>query len=152
MLFRSDAKYGRNPDLAALPMYCVPFSHKNWYDAKDMRSTGGNDVNFALDFPKKDSPDIANLRDKGAIIFGTATAASTGLTTNGPEPVKMEMPDGNLAYAVWGGQACNPYDTTRVPRGTSAGSGVSVSANLVACSICEQGSASCKGQIGRAHV
>ena len=31
----------------------------------------------------------------------------------------------------WGGQACNPYDTARVPRGTSNGSGVSVAANLV---------------------
>ena len=64
----------------------------------------------------------------------------------------MEMPDGNYAYAQWGGQACNPYDTTRVPRGTSAGSGVSVSANLVACSICEQGSASCKGPASRNNV
>jgi amidase len=147
-----DAQYGKNPDLEKLPMYCVPFSHKNWYDAKDMRSTGGNDVNYAVDFPKKDSPDIGDLRAKGAIIFGTATAASTGLTTSGPEKIKSELPDGNYAYAVWGGQACNPYDTTRVPRGTSAGSGVSVSANLVACSICEQGSASCKGPASRNNV
>jgi Asp-tRNA(Asn)/Glu-tRNA(Gln) amidotransferase A subunit family amidase len=62
------------------------------------------------------------------------------------------MPEGNYAYAVWGGQACNPYDTERVPRGTSSGSGVSVSANLVACSICEQGSASCKGPASRNNV
>ena len=45
------------------------------------------------------------------------------------------LPDGNLAYGAWGGQPCNPYDTERVPRGTSSGSGVSVAANLVACSI-----------------
>lgn len=54
-----DRPYGRNPDLAALPMYCVVFSVKDWYDAKDMRGTGGNDVNFAMDVPKVDSPDIA---------------------------------------------------------------------------------------------
>jgi hypothetical protein len=30
-----DKQYGRNPDLEKLPMYCVVFSHKNWYDAKD---------------------------------------------------------------------------------------------------------------------
>ena len=147
-----DKLYGRNPDLAAMPMYCIPFSHKNWFDAKDMRSTGGNDVNYALDFPKVDSPDIGDLRAKGAIIMATATAASTGLTTNGPIKATTELPDGNYAYAVWGGQACNPYDTERVPRGTSSGSGVSVSANLVACSICEQGSASCKGPASRNNV
>ena len=33
-----DRQYGQNPDLDALPMYCVVFSLKNWYDAKDMRA------------------------------------------------------------------------------------------------------------------
>jgi Asp-tRNA(Asn)/Glu-tRNA(Gln) amidotransferase A subunit family amidase len=147
-----DQQYGRNPDLDSMPMYCIPFSHKNWYDAKDMRSTGGNDVNFAMDAPKEDSPDIANLRDKGAIIYATATAASTGLEFSNPAKPKSYFPDGNLQYAVWGGQPCNPYDTERVPRGTSGGSGVSVAANLVVCSICEQGSASCKGPASRNNV
>jgi Asp-tRNA(Asn)/Glu-tRNA(Gln) amidotransferase A subunit family amidase len=147
-----DQKYGRNPDLAQHPMYCVAFSLKNWYDAKDMRSTGGNDVNYAMDAPPKDSPDIADLRDKGAIIFGIATAASTGLSFDEPAQAESWKPNGNYAYGVWGGQACNPYDTERVPRGTSSGSGVSVGANLVACSICEQGSASCKGPASRSNV
>ena len=147
-----DKRYGRSPDLANLPMYCIPFSLKNWYDAKDMRSTGGNDVNYAMDAPKADSPDIADLRDKGAIIYAVATAASTGLTTDGPAKAKSVLPDGNYSYAVWGGQACNPYDTERVPRGTSSGPAVSVSANLVTCSICEQGSASCKGPASRNNI
>jgi Asp-tRNA(Asn)/Glu-tRNA(Gln) amidotransferase A subunit family amidase len=147
-----DALYGRNPDLGKLPMYCVVFSHKNWYDAKDMRSTGGNDVNYAMDVPPVDSPDIADLREKGAIIYATATAAKTGLSYDGDEQAKSWLPDGNYADAGWGGQPCNPYDTERVPRGTSSGSGVSVSANLVQCSICEQGSASCKGPASRNNI
>jgi amidase len=147
-----DAMYGRNPDLEKLPMYCVVFSHKNWYDAKDMRSTGGNDVNYAMDVPPVDSPDIADLREKGAIIYGTATAAKTGLSYDGAVEAQSWLPDGNYADAGWGGQPCNPYDTERVPRGTSSGSGVSVSANLVQCSICEQGSASCKGPASRNNV
>jgi Asp-tRNA(Asn)/Glu-tRNA(Gln) amidotransferase A subunit family amidase len=147
-----DALYGRNPDLDKLPMYCVVFSHKNWFDAKDMRSTGGNDVNYAMDVPPVDSPDIADLREKGAIIYATATAAKTGLSFDGPEKAKSWLPDGNYADAGWGGQPCNPYDTERVPRGTSSGSGVSVSANLVQCSICEQGSASCKGPASRNNI
>ena len=147
-----DKRYGRSPDVRTLPMYCVPVSLKNWFDAKDMRATGGNDVSYAMDVPKVDSPDIANLRDKGAIIYGVNTAASTGLTTNGPAEQKSVLPPGNYAYAAWGGQACNPYDTERVPRGTSSGSAVAVSANLVTCAICEQGSASCKGPASRNNV
>ena len=143
-----DKQYGTKPDLEKLPMYCVAFSWKNWYDAKDMRATGGNDVNFAMDVPKVDSPDIADLRAKGAIIYAVATAATTTAARRrraARQKPKSCVADGNFAYARWGGQPCNPYDTERVPRGTSGGSGVSVAANLVACSICEQGSAPAKG-------
>ena len=79
-----DTQYGRNPDLAKLPMYCAVFSFKNWYDAKDMRGTGGNDVNFAMDVPKVDSPDIAELRTKGAIIYAVATADNVGGASSRP--------------------------------------------------------------------
>lgn len=148
-----DKKYGRNPDLAALPMYCAVFSLKDWYDAKDMRATGGNDVNFAMDAPRVDSPDIAVLREKGGIIFAVAAASNvTGASANGPERAKLNTPDTNLQFAPWSGQTCNPYDTARVPRGTSNGSGVSVAANLSTCSICEQTSASCKGPASRNNI
>jgi amidase len=73
-----DKQYGTKPDLAKLPMYCAVFTLKNWYDAKDMRATGGNDVNYAMDAPKVHSPDIAELRAKGAIIYAVATANSVG--------------------------------------------------------------------------
>ncbi len=148
-----DKQYGRNPDLAKMPMYCAVFSLKDWYDAKDMRATGGNDVNFAMDAPKVDSPDIALLRSKGAIIFAVATAENVGgPSVAGPAKAEVVLPMGNLQYGPWGGQACNPYDTARVPRGTSNGSAVSVAANLSTCSICEQTSASCKGPASRNNV
>jgi amidase len=148
-----DKQYGKNPDLAALPMYCAVFSLKDWYDAKDMRGTGGNDVNFAMDVPKTDSPDIAVLREKGAIIFAVAAASNVGgAGANGPNKAALYTPDTDLQYAPWSGQTCNPYDTARVPRGTSNGSGVSVSANLSMCSICEQSSASCKGPASRNNI
>jgi Asp-tRNA(Asn)/Glu-tRNA(Gln) amidotransferase A subunit family amidase len=147
-----DQQYGKNPPLDQLPLYCVAFSYKNWYDATEMRATGGNDVNFAMDAPKEDSPDIGKLKQAGAIMFGVATAARTGLDADGPEQAQTYLPDGNYAYSQFGGQPCNPYDTERVTRGTSSGSGVSVSANLVSCSICEQGSASCKGPASRNNI
>ena len=146
-----DQQYGRNPDLNAMPLYCSVFSLKDWYDAKDMRSTGGNDVNFAMDAPPKDSPDIAALRSKGAIIYAVSTASNVTMaqSATGPNHPAAYTPETDLQYGPWGGQACNPYDTSRVPRGTSNGSGVSVSANLATCGICEQTSASCKGPASR---
>ncbi len=149
-----DAQYGKNPDLKKLPMYCNVLSLKDWYDAKDMRATGGNDVKFAMDAPKVDSPGIAILREKGAIIFAVANAEGVG-GPGGHAPVtgaKTTTPLGNLQYSVWGGQTCNPYDTARVSRGTSNGSGTAVSANLSTCSVCEQTSASCKGPASRMGV
>src|SRR5436190_17896879 len=44
-----DAQFGRNPDLVAMPMYCIPFSFKDPYDTKDMRSTGGGDTHYDID-------------------------------------------------------------------------------------------------------
>src|SRR5258707_12393950 len=64
-----DAQYGRNPDLAKMPMYCVVFTFKDSYDAKDMRSTGGGDANYDIDFPARDQTLVAQLREKGAIIY-----------------------------------------------------------------------------------
>ena len=148
-----DKEYGRKPDLAKLPMYCAVFSLKDWYDAKDMRGTGGNDVNFAFDVPKTDSPNIATLREKGAIIFAIASANNVSpASAPGPNKAVAVVPDNDLQYAPWSGQACNPYDTARVPRGTSNGSGVSVAANMVTCSICEQGTASCQGPASRNNI
>ncbi|MEJ1963201.1 MAG: amidase family protein [Gammaproteobacteria bacterium] len=144
-----DKQYGTKPDLEKLPMYCVAFAWKNWYDAKDMRATGGNDVNFAMDAPKYDSPDVANMRARGAISLAVANAAKAGGAAPGTEKPKLNMLEDNLAYGAWGGQPCNPYDTSRVPRGSSSGSGVSISANFAACSFCEQTGGSCKGPASR---
>src|SRR5205823_4837396 len=147
-----DKQYGRDPDLNKLPMYCSVISLKDWYEAKDMRATSGNDVNSAMDVPKVDSPDIAMLRSKGAIVYAVATAESVGgPSAQGATKVSKVFPLGDL-HSHWGGQPCNPYDTARVPRGTSNGSGVSVAANLATCSICEQSSASCKGPASRNNV
>ena len=48
------------------------------------------------------------------------------------------------ARETWGGATCNPYDTSRQTGGSSGGSGASVAANLVVCSICESTGGSCR--------
>ncbi len=150
-----DAKYGSNPDLEALPMYCAVASFKDPYDTKDMRTTSNNDVNFAMDVPPFDSTLVAQLRAKGAIIYAKSVAHEfNGGPGNpgGPAQEKKNWVDGGQTLGAWAGQACNPYDTERVSRGSSGGSGVSVGANLATIGICEQSGASCQGPASRNGV
>ena len=150
-----DAKYGTNPDLDALPMYCITTAVKDPFDTKDMRTTANNDVNFAMDVPPFDSTVVARLRAKGAIIYAKSVAHEfNGGPGNpgGAAKATTRLVSGGQGMGSWGGQPCNPYDTTRVPRGSSSGSGVAVSANLVTVGICEQSGASCQGPASRSGI
>ena len=149
-----DARYGDDPDLAGLPMYCVPFAFKDVYDTRDMRTTTAADINFAMDAPAADSTIVERLREKGAIIFAKANATefNGGIGNPGGPATPAARYLGYDERSTWGGQACNPYDTERSPRGSSSGSGVAVSANLVTCAFCEQTGGSCKGPASRNGV
>jgi amidase len=145
-----DAQYGRNPDLAAMPMYCVPFSFKDPFDTKDMRSTGGADARYDIDFPARDHLLVEQLRKRGAIIY--AKSVLTEYNGRAGDPGGKNAPDKVLPStqgyqrSTWGGNPVNPYDTTRAASlGSSSGSAVAVSTNLVTCGLCEETRASCRG-------
>lgn len=147
-----DARYGRNPDLDALPMYCVVTAVKDPFDTKDMRTTSNSDVAFAMDVPPFDATVVARLREKGAIIYAKSVAhefnAGPG-NPGGPAESRTNLVAGGQAMGAWGGQSCNPYDTERVSRGSSGGSGVAIGANLAMVGICEQTGMSCQGPASR---
>ena len=145
-----DALYGQKPDLDALPMYGVVFSFKDPFDTKDMRTTAGGDARYDIDFPARDHVLVEQLRNKGAIIF--AKAVNTEYNGRAGDPGGRHSPDKVLPSVLgyqrssWAGNPANPYDTTRAASlGSSSGSGVSVSANLVMCSLGEETRASCRG-------
>ena len=145
-----DATHGRNPDLEAMPMYGVVFAFKDSFDTKDMRSTGGGDARYDIDFPARDHVLVEQLRNRGAIIF--AKAVNTEYNGRAGDPGGRHQPDkvlpSVLGYqrSTWGGNPSNPYDTTRsASLGSSSGSGVAVSANLVMASLGEETRASCRG-------
>ena len=107
-----DAKYGSNPDLEALPMYCVVSVFKDPYDTKDMRTTSNNDVNFAMDVPPFDSTLVAQLRAKGAIIYAKSIAHEfNGGPGNpgGDSKEKTNWVDGGQTLGAWGGQEGSRY-------------------------------------------
>lgn len=145
-----DATYGRNPDLKAMPMYGVVFSFKDPFDTKDMRSTGGADARYDIDFPARDHLLVEQLREKGAIIF--AKAVNTEYNGRAGDPGGRHKPDKVLASTLgyqrstWAGNPSNPYDTTRAASlGSSSGSALSVSTNMVMASLGEETRASCRG-------
>ena len=145
-----DRTYGCNPDLETMPMYGVVFSFKDPFDTKDMRTTAGGDARYDIDFPARDHVLVEQLRNKGAIIF--AKAVNTEYNGRAGNPGGRHAPGkvlpSTLGYqrSTWGGNPANPYDTTRsASLGSSSGSGVSVSANLVMASLGEETRASCRG-------
>jgi amidase len=145
-----DATYWRHPDLEQMPMYGVVFSFKDPFDTKDMRTTGGGDARYDIDFPARDHALVEQLRKKGAIIF--AKAVNTEYNGRAGDPGGRHKPErvlpSTLGYqrSTWAGNPANPYDTTRAASlGSSSGSGVSVSANLVMASLGEETRASCRG-------
>ena len=115
-----DAYFARTGEFVG-PLHGIPFAIKDNYDTVDMRTTAGAAAAYANDKPPKDATMVAKLRAAGAIILG-----KTNLDEYAPA---------GIARSSLGGQTCNPYDTKRVPGGSSAGSGAAVAANLAICAL-----------------
>src|SRR5215475_183797 len=105
------------------PLHGVVFSIKDQYDTFDMRTTTGMDAAYANDRPPRDATFVKRLREAGAIVLAKANLG------------EMATPNSRSSF---GGPFCNPYDTQRSPGTSSGGSGSSVAADLVTCSIGEE--------------
>jgi Asp-tRNA(Asn)/Glu-tRNA(Gln) amidotransferase A subunit family amidase len=104
------------------PLHGIVISIKDQYDTFDMRTTSGADAMYANDRPPDDSTFVRKLREAGAIIIAKANMG--------------EYAGGDRS--AFGGTFCNPYDTERSPGRSSGGSGASVAANFVMCSVGEE--------------
>ena len=103
------------------PMHGVPVLLKDNIDTHDKMPTTAGSRALMNSHPLQDSPVAKKLREAGAIILGK---------TNLSEWANFR---GDLSSSGWsgiGGQTNNPYNIRRNPCGSSAGSGVAVSANL----------------------
>ena len=108
----STRRSARNPDLEKMPMYGVVFSFKDPFDTKDMRSTGGGDARYDIDFPARDHVLVEQLRNKGAIIF--AKAVNTEYNGRAGDPGGRNKPgqgaavDARLSAQHLGRQSVQP--------------------------------------------
>jgi amidase len=116
-----DAEFAKTGKLVG-PLHGVVMSIKDQYDTVDMRTTSGADAAYANDRPPSDATFVKRLRTAGAIILA-----------------KSNMGEYASGFrSAFGGTVVNPYDTERVPGGSSGGSATSVAANLVMVAISEE--------------
>ncbi|HEX2226217.1 MAG TPA: amidase, partial [Candidatus Binatia bacterium] len=115
-----DAYFARTGKFVG-PLHGIAFAVKDNYDTVDMRTTAGAAAVYANDKPPQDATMIAKLRASGAIFLG-----KTNMDEYAPA---------SIARSALGGQTCNPYDTKRVPAGSSSGSAAAVAANLAVCAL-----------------
>jgi aspartyl-tRNA(Asn)/glutamyl-tRNA(Gln) amidotransferase subunit A len=93
------------------PLHGVPVAVKDNYLTRDMPTRAGTDAQ-GVSFPLEDAAVVARLRAAGAIIIGKTRM--------------HEFAWGNVTPP-----SKNPWDITRVPGGSSGGSGVAVAAGMV---------------------
>jgi len=131
-----DAEFAKTGKLVG-PLHGVVMAIKDQYDTFDMRTTAGADAFYANDRPPEDSVFVQRLRAAGAIILAKSNLGEYASAT---------------PRSSFGGTFCNPYDTERIPRGSSSGSGSSVGANLVTCAIAEESGSSIRGPASAASA
>jgi amidase len=131
-----DAELARTGRLVG-PLHGVVMAIKDQYDTVDMRTTSGADALYANDRPPDDATFVKRLREAGAIMLAKANMGEYASAT---------------PRSSFGGTFCNPYDTERIPRGSSSGSGSAVGANLVTCAIAEESGSSIRGPASAASA
>jgi len=105
------------PALAGLPIVV-----KDNINTSDMPTTGGTPA-LQNARPKANAPSLQKLLDSGAIVIGKANLheLAFGITST------------NLASHA--GPVKNPYDTTRIPGGSSGGTAAAIAARIVTCGL-----------------
>ena len=96
------------------PLHGIPVTVKDVIDVAGMTTRCGSDA--YLDRPARDAFGVAQLRVAGANILGKVTTHEFALGVANP-------------------QSRNPYDTTRIPGGSSGGSAISVATGMALASL-----------------
>lgn len=107
------------------PLHGIPVVLKDNIDTEDMPTTAGANI-LEGSIPDQDAFITMKLREAGAIILGKANLS---------EWANFHSSFSSSGWSALGGQVHNPYDLSRNPCGSSAGSGAAASANLAVFAI-----------------
>lgn len=107
------------------PLHGIPILLKDNINTTNMQTTAGSRF-LEGSIPPRDAFLVRKLRDAGAIILGK---------TNLSEWANFHSSFSSSGWSALGGQVKNPFELSRNPCGSSAGSGVAASANLATLAI-----------------
>jgi Asp-tRNA(Asn)/Glu-tRNA(Gln) amidotransferase A subunit family amidase len=102
------------------PLHGIPVLIKDNYDTAGMPTSGGA-LGLATLQPAADAYQVRKLRDAGAVILGKTTM--------------HELAAGITTISSLSDQTRNPYDLTRVPGGSSGGTGAAIGASFAAAGM-----------------
>lgn len=108
------------------PLHGIPVVIKDNIDTGDKMQTTAGSLAMVGNFSSNDAFIVKKLRDAGAIIIGK---------TNLSEWANFRSTQSCSGWSGRGGQTKNPYFLDHNPCGSSAGSGVAVSANLCVIAV-----------------
>jgi len=97
------------------PLHGIPLALKDLYDTAGIRTTGGSRI-LADRVPERDSAVVEKLRAAGAVFLGKLNLHEWALGVTNQNPHF--------------GPACNPWDTSRIPGGSSGGSAIAVASGF----------------------
>jgi aspartyl-tRNA(Asn)/glutamyl-tRNA(Gln) amidotransferase subunit A len=111
---RADVELARGVDRG--PLHGIPYALKDLFATRGIRTTCGSKI-FADRITDSDSEVYRKLTDAGAVLMGKTGMHefAYGITSNNPHF----------------GAIRNPHDPSRIPGGSSGGSGAAVAADLV---------------------
>ncbi len=110
------------------PLHCIPTLVKDQVETSDIPTTYGSAV-FDGFIPERDATIVTRLKEAGAIIIGKTTMGEFATSFMGS------------AFGV----VRNPYDPTRNPSGSSAGTGAGIAANYAVLGVAEDTGGSIRG-------
>ena len=110
---RADADLGNGVDRG--PLHGIPIALKDLYDTAGVRTTAGSRI-FADRVPDRDCAVVEKLRSAGAVFLGKLNLHELALGVTNQNPHF--------------GPTCNPWDTTRIPGGSSGGSAAAVASGF----------------------
>lgn len=111
---------GVQPDSTTLPVFAsalhgIPIAVKDLFDTAGMRTTAGSKF-LTNNIPEADAFVVEKLKQAGAFIIGKTNTHEIALGVTGDNPHF--------------GTARNPWDTTRIPGGSSSGSAIAVATGM----------------------
>jgi aspartyl-tRNA(Asn)/glutamyl-tRNA(Gln) amidotransferase subunit A len=110
---RADADLANGVDRG--PLHGIPIALKDLYDTAGVRTTAGSRI-FAERVPERDSAVVEKLRAAGAVFLGKLNLHEWALGVTNQNPHF--------------GPACNPWDVSRIPGGSSGGSAIAVASGF----------------------